>query len=401
MAQRHHDIHRHVAGRQPADGAEGLLAALPQFEAHGLLLGQTHLARSAAQQPVACAQGILGGLLLLARELENHGRGHVRGEPEAEGRLDGLEHRLVDHLDRHGQQAVAENPADGAHGFVQVGEKSSQRDVGCGMGHQLQVGRRDHTQGAFAAAQQRQQIDAPLAGQAAARGPGAPPCVAPLEPQQMLPRDAVAQAMRPARVLGDVAADRGRALAAGIGREVQAVRGRVRADLAVQHADADADTAVHRIDRVEMVQAGGRQDDLAVRGHRAAAQAGAGTARYQGQTACGAPAHDLGDGVGISRQRHGQRTGLRDVGGIPGVDQPRGGVGQQAVFAEQPGQGIQNGAGARHDSETGGRRRDSRRCGNRAIPPNRSSDRLAVVGSSTDVRKVETKSPPMITSAIE
>ncbi len=97
--------------------------------------------------------------------------------------------------------------------------------------------------------------------------------------EHVVDREAVLQAVRAARVLGDVAADRAHLLARGIGRVVVAVGGDGLRDLEVRHPGLDDDPAVFEIDLEHAVQAGERDHDPVGDRQRAAREAGAGTAR--------------------------------------------------------------------------------------------------------------------------
>ena len=108
-------------------------------------------------------------------------------------------------------------------------------------------------------------------------------------------RDAVGQAMRTARVVGDVAADRARLLAARIGGEVQPELLELTREVEVEHAGLDPRLAVHGVDAEDPVHLRRHDHDRAVERHRSAGETGARATRRRtarrgerrsGRTAC-------------------------------------------------------------------------------------------------------------------
>ena len=91
--------------------------------------------------------------------------------------------------------------------------------------------------------------------------------------------DAVGQAVRAARVVGDVPADRAALLARRVGREVQAVGGDRPAEVEVQHAGLDPCDAIVGVDLEDAVHLRGDDHDRVAERHRAAGEAGARPAR--------------------------------------------------------------------------------------------------------------------------
>ena len=128
----------------------------------------------------------------------------------------------------------------------------------------------------------------------------------------MVRRDAVGEAVGPARVLGDVAADGAGLLARRVGDVHQAVLGDALADVQVDDAGLDDGAAVHRIDFEDTVHAGGDEEDAPLDGDRAAAEARPGAARDEGDAVVVGQPDDAGHLLG----GRGEHDGL----GEPPVD---------------------------------------------------------------------------------
>ena len=103
-----------------------------------------------------------------------------------------------------------------------------------------------------------------------------------LDRQHVGARHAVGEAMRSARVRGDVAADRARLLARRIRREVQPEMGDGSAQVEVQHARLDPRDAGVGIDREHAVHLRRDDHDRVVERHRSARQTRAGATGDEG-----------------------------------------------------------------------------------------------------------------------
>ena len=113
---------------------------------------------------------------------------------------------------------------------------------------------------------------------------------------------AVLQAMRAAGIFGDVAADAADRLRGGIGRVEIALRLDAAGDVQIDDAGLDDDAGVGEIDFEDAVHAREADDDAVFDGQRAAAQAGAGAARDEGDLFAMADADDGLDLCGGSRE---------------------------------------------------------------------------------------------------
>ena len=104
-----------------------------------------------------------------------------------------------------------------------------------------------------------------------------------LQAQHVVGRHAVGEAVRPAGVLGDVAADGAGALARRVGRVVEAVLGDRLAQVEVDHARLDQRRPVLDVDLEDALHARHRDEHAADRRDGAAAEPGTGAARHHRQ----------------------------------------------------------------------------------------------------------------------
>ena len=113
--------------------------------------------------------------------------------------------------------------------------------------------------------------------------------------------EAIFEAMRAAGVFGDVAADAARGLRGRIGGVEIALGEDASGDVEIEDAGLDGDAGVGEIDFEDAVHAREADDDAVFHGERAAAEAGAGAAGYEGDVFAMAEAEDgldLGGGGG-------------------------------------------------------------------------------------------------------
>ncbi len=128
-----------------------------------------------------------------------------------------------------------------------------------------------------------------------------------LDAEHVVRREAVLQAMHPARILGDVAADRARDLARRIGRVVEAFGRDCVADREVRDAGLRDDAAVRVVDVEYSIELTEAHDDCVGRGYRTARQRSARAARHDLHALARGVAQDRGDFGRRLRQRDGQR----------------------------------------------------------------------------------------------
>ncbi len=165
------------------------------------------------------------------------------------------------------------------------------------------------------------------------------------QPEDVVRGHAVLEAVRPARVEGDVAADRADLLARGIGRVVEPVPGRRLGDRGVDRPRLHHGDPLGRVQPEDPVQPVERNDQAAGDRHRAAGEAGPAPAGHEGHAMLVAQPHRRDHLVAGLRDHH--RQGLdaerRQAVGLerrqPGLsaEQPRG--------WENAAEGVEKGCG--------------------------------------------------------
>jgi hypothetical protein len=136
-------------------------------------------------------------------------------------RLDG---EPIHHLDRRGHDPAGDDGRDSFPGFVDGVEARKQRQHGFRPPQQAQRGLRDDSQGAFGSHDDREEIESRRIGHGAAQMHELAVWQDSLDAEHVVHGKAVLEAMRAARVLGDVSPDRADDLARRIGRVVAAER---------------------------------------------------------------------------------------------------------------------------------------------------------------------------------
>ena len=243
-----------VVGTDPAHGREGGLAALPDQRALGRVDGQPQFTGA-----VLPAEPL--DLLELALDLDRgavelddqHGAGALR--IAAVGRcLGGLDGEGVHHLDGRGNDPGADDRRGGRSGLVGGGEAHQQGADVLRQSGQLDRHRRGDAEGALGAHDGAEQVVAGGIGGESAELDDFALRRDELRADHVIGGEAVLQAVRPAGVLGQVAADRAHLLARRVGRIVVAVRCHRPGDLEVGHprfhghapvGDIDVDHPVH------------------------------------------------------------------------------------------------------------------------------------------------------------
>ena len=151
-----------VRRAEPADGAEGRLAALPDRDVFGLLAGPPG---DRLLDDAAVGLDDLGDRLGLAVEPgveavdldDQHGAG-LGGEAEAERLLDGPDHQVVEHLQRRRDDPGGDDPADGLGGRVDRVEDAQEGPAGLGVAGQVDDRPGDDAEGPLVADDQAGQV---------------------------------------------------------------------------------------------------------------------------------------------------------------------------------------------------------------------------------------------------
>ena len=207
---------------------------------------------------------------------------------------------MVDGITRAASRALT--PADRAG---DVGERGLQRGGGARLRDQAQRDLGEDRQRAFGSDQQLRQVvtDHVLHGLRA----GADDLAGRqhrLQRQHIAARGAVLHRPRPARALGDVAAQRRNLQAGRIGRIEQPARLDGVLQLIREHIRLDDGELVVLVDLEDAIEALHREDDPASDGYRPAGIAGAGAAHDQRHAVRVAEARNGGDLIDVPRQQH-------------------------------------------------------------------------------------------------
>ena len=186
------------------------------------------------------------------------------GQAEAGALVDHAHRRLVEELERGGQDAVLDDAADRARRGLEVAEVGGAGRLGLGRGQQLERDLGQHGERPLGADQQTHEVVAgDVLGQLAAHAQHAPAHEHGLEADHVVARDAVLEPAQAARALHHVAADRRDHLRARIGRVEQALRGHGLLQQGVLQTRLAGRREVLLVDLDQLAHAGARQHDAA------------------------------------------------------------------------------------------------------------------------------------------
>ena len=239
-----------------------------------------------------------------AVDLDHQHRRGVEREARVHERLDGRGDAGVHHLDRGGHEASGDDRAHGRGAVVDAGEVEQQRAHDRRDRRQAHGDLRRDAERALAADER--------AAEVVARGLGLEPAEHrdpavgqhDLDGQDVGARHAVGEAVRTARVRGDVAADRARLLARRIGREVETEVGDGAAEVEVQDTRLDPRDASVGVDRQDPVHLRRDDHDRVVERHRPAGESRARPAGDERATVLHRGAHARLHLLGREREAH-------------------------------------------------------------------------------------------------
>ena len=187
-------------------------------------------------------------------ELDEQDGARLGREPGAKGRLDGAEDEAIHHLERRGDDAGGD---DAGVRLARGGDRSEdgeQRPVRLRRADETQRRARDDPERAFRADDDPEEVVTRPVLDGAPDLHDLPGRQHELDGENVVRRHAVLEGMRSARVLGDVASDRARGLARGIGREDQArLLDRAR-DPQVHDSGLRGHAAIPDVDRLDALQ---------------------------------------------------------------------------------------------------------------------------------------------------
>ena len=297
---RHDAVLRAVVRGEAPDGAEGALARLPQRGALGLVARAADLARAVRPAELRDARGLGVEPGRGPVELDQQHRAGVGRQADVEGRLDRAEDQAVHHLERRGHDAGGDDRRDRLARRVDRLEDGEQRAMGLRVADEPQRRAGHDAERALGPDDQPGEVVARPILDRAAELDDVPRRQHQLDAEDVVGRDAVLERVRAARVLGDVAADRARRLARGIGRVVEPVASDGVGHPQVHDARLRDEAPVADVDRLDADQAARADHDRRADRQRAAGEAGAGAARHERDPLLGEHAHhrrDLGRGA--------------------------------------------------------------------------------------------------------
>src|SRR5690606_31772344 len=146
--------------------------------------------------------------------------------------------------------------------------------------------------------------------------------------------DPVGEAVGPARVVGDVAADRAGLLARRVRGEVQPVRGERPGEVEVHDAGLHPGDPLRGVDLEDAVHLGGDDHDRVADRHGAAGQAGARAPGDEGTTVPPGDADRGGDLLGGQREAHDGGLAV-EHGGVAAVERELDAVGAYTVGGQR------------------------------------------------------------------
>ena len=299
--------------------------------------------RARRAQQVGQARGVRVDDLALTLELDDEQRGAL-GVPRLHARLRRLDGERVHDLHGDRQQPVAHDVGDRVAGG---GERVEDGERGV-----RGLGERDEAQRDFQRDAEQALRAAEHPGPVRAHGLDA---VAPeahdlavgqhgLDPEHVVARHPVLEAVRAARVEGEVAADRADGLARRVGRVGQPVARGGPADVEVDDAGLDDGGARVRVDAQDAVEPVERDDDPARHRQRPARQRRAAPARDERDALAVAEADHLDDLLARLGQHDGDRPLVEGGERVRAEGGERGRRRQQAFaeaeVAQRPQQGV-------------------------------------------------------------
>ena len=272
-----------VVGRHPAHRREGALAAEPEQRPLGVVARDPHLEGAAV-----AADPVDGGRVLLdlhgdAVELDEQERLGVLRVAGVVGLLGRDDRERVHHLDRGGQDPGRDDRGDGlARRVDRRGTPRGACVTASGLRTMRSVISRRDPERALGADEGAEQVGPVRVERLAAELDELAVGEHDRQPGDVVDREAVLEAVRAARVLGDVAADRADLLARRVGGVEEAVGRDGARDVEVGDARLDHDPLRLEVDLEDPVHPRERDDDPLRHGQRAAREAGAGAARDEG-----------------------------------------------------------------------------------------------------------------------
>ena len=297
-------VHEQIVGRETSERAQDAFASRPQLLALNGVCGGAHFDGVVQIAHLFDRRDFLFDRLGEPVHFDEQNRARALRVSGADGGFGGADAQVVHHLDGGGDDSRADDAGDGGAGVIQLVEHRQQRldrlrlaqQANGYLGHDRQRPLRPDDDAA--------QIEARAFSLQAADPLDAAVGVNDLHAQDVVGGDAVCEAVRPAGVFRNIAADSAGALAGRVGREVKPMLGDDFGQPQVDDARLDDGDAVFDVDVENAGHARERENQPAVFGDRAAAQPRPRAARHDGQPEIGGDADASRRLVRPVRQRH-------------------------------------------------------------------------------------------------
>ena len=260
-------------------------------------------------------RGVVLDLLDHAVELDEKHRARAFGVSGSDGVLGSLDREPVHHLDRRRHHARRDDPGDGRARRVHRVKGGEQRADGLRCADDPERDARRDPERALGADDHAEEVGPVRVERLAAELDDLAVREDEGQAGDVVRREPVLQAVRAARVLGDVAADRAHLLARGVGRVEEAVGGDGTRHVEVRDARLDDDALAREVDLEDPVHAGERDDDAAGDRRRPAREPGSRAARDERHALAMACAQDDLNVLGGTRED--DELGDRAVPGQP------------------------------------------------------------------------------------
>jgi hypothetical protein len=302
---RNRAVHAVVVGRDAADRRERGLASGPEEKPLLLVLRHADLRGSCVAEHAPDLRHVGGDLLRCAVGLDEQHGGGVERVVGVHVLVDRARGGLVHHLEAGREDAGGDHRAHRRAGLGDVVERGERDLRELGLGRELDGDLGDHREQTFRAVDQCEQVVARRVRRFAAQLHDLAAHQHATDATHVVDREPVLEAVHPAGILGDVAADRARDLRRGIGRVVEPVSGGGLGNREVAHPRLHDRGAGELIDAQDPVELGEREQHAALvrqRATRKARSRAAGDDRDARIEAAPEDRDDLRLGLG---QRHG------------------------------------------------------------------------------------------------
>ncbi len=304
-----------VVRRDAGHGGEGGFAAFPEEGAFGVGLREANFrggVGAADFVDVTHERGDFGDGAIELDEKKSAAHGIV----SVDGGFGGLDGEIVHHFDGCGQHASSDDAADGGAGFGRARKGGEEGLHGFGALDDAENHFCGDPERAFGADENAEKIVTGRVEGFSAEMDERAVGENDFEAEDMRGGEAVLEAMRAAGIFGDVAADAANGLRTRIGSVEIILRRDAGGDVQIDDAGLDDDVGVGEIDFEDAIHAREADDEAVFDGERAAAEAGAGAAGYEGNFFAMAEAEDGLDFSGGVGEKNGAGHGAEIGEGV-------------------------------------------------------------------------------------